>query len=299
MIKATQVLRHFLAVAEHGGVHEAARHVHLSQSALTRQIKSLEDELGVALFERTSKGMKLNRFGTIFLHYARQVELNLGYGLSEIQENLDGTLGSLRIGAGVAWSYAIVPDAIAQLQQELPGVRAELHTRVNEFYPMLEAGQLDCLVTELPEKRQPMLAYEEILAIDRRIFSHRSHPLATQRRIPTPTLLHYPWVAFLGSPVGTLALKAYFASAGLAEPPIAVATSSFQSGFQVMRQHAYLMMLPSTLSAVAHERGLVALDIQHTMKGYISGLVYRPEVSRLSPFRRFRELLISLSRHQT
>lgn len=299
MITRRTPLQSFLTVATHGTVHEAARQLHLTQPAVTRQIKALEEELGGALFTRGVRGMELTRFGETFLHYARQMDQTLRYALNELQGISAGRTGSLRIGAGPAWAYTIVPDAVAELYDEFPSVSVEITTRLSDYYRMLEAGQLDMLIAELPEDRLAGFEYEKVLTIQRHVFARRGHPLARRKKIAAAELLDYPWITFRESIYGPVVMEAYFAKEGLKAPDAAVATSSFQTGFRLMRQRDYLMMLPETIRATEAEWQIAPLHLAGTPRAYDAGMIYRPELTKIRPYARFRELIVEFCAAQS
>lgn len=78
-------LRYFVAVAEEGHLTRAAHRLHISQPPLTRQIKSLEDELGVSLFERTPKGMRLLPPAHVLLARARTILAEVDATVREVR----------------------------------------------------------------------------------------------------------------------------------------------------------------------------------------------------------------------
>jgi DNA-binding transcriptional LysR family regulator len=111
-------LRTFVAVAECGNFTQAAGSLGLTQSAVSMQIKRLEDTVGSALFERTSKGVKLNTIGERLLPNARRI-------LNMLSETLDmlGTRalkGSVRIGIPEEYGYAVLTGA-GKLRQAAAG----------------------------------------------------------------------------------------------------------------------------------------------------------------------------------
>lgn len=298
MLNALTTIRNFIAVAENGSVHEAARKMNISQSALTRQIQSIEDEVGVQMFDRTARGMELNGFGQTFVYYARQMELNARHAHEELANMFNGGTGHLRVGAGPAWSYSIIPDAIARLHETMPGVTVELVTQINDYYSLLESGHIDLLLAEFPEEAQrlPDLEYQHIMTIDRFIFARRDHPLMAKTPLLHSDLLDYPWVRFLGSPMGEKALRHFFEGSGLPFRRTSVATTSFQAGFRLLQKHNYLMMLPATIKTILHDLGIDILPIGHHPISYAAGLIYRTDVQRLRHFREFSSHLIDIAK---
>ena len=95
-------LRAFLAVVRHGNLTAAADAIGLTQPALTKSIRRLEDSVGGVLFDRSTKGMVLNETGRMFLERARTIETHWSQAREEIDARAGGRLREFRIAAGVA-----------------------------------------------------------------------------------------------------------------------------------------------------------------------------------------------------
>src|SRR5262245_52618076 len=113
-------LETFVAVAREGSITRASERLHLSQPAVSAHIKTIEDALGLALFERTPRGMSLTREGTRLLAKAEQT-LAAHHELMAEATRLKGRLtGTLRIGAGSNSDPAAVRRLVAALGERCP-----------------------------------------------------------------------------------------------------------------------------------------------------------------------------------
>src|SRR5215203_1894116 len=115
-------LRYFVAVAEEENVTRAAARLHVSQPPLSRQIRDLEDELGVALFERSAKSLRLAEAGRIFLIEARAVLERADQAAASVKNLGAGLTGELNVGFAPSLAVDILPRALRNLQRDAPKI---------------------------------------------------------------------------------------------------------------------------------------------------------------------------------
>jgi DNA-binding transcriptional LysR family regulator len=139
-------LRHFVAVADAGGISAAARALGLTQPALSRQIKALEDDLGVLLLDRGARSFTLTSAAETLLTDARKLLEFCDAMAARVRSAADGL--PLRIGYSPSLAGDFLPFAIECFGQLHPGVRVSLHDASSlEMQQSLLAGKLDLMVS--------------------------------------------------------------------------------------------------------------------------------------------------------
>jgi len=164
-------LRSFLEVAELGNVTKAAESLYLTQPAVTQQIRSLERELGIALFDRTGRGVRLTEAGEVLLEYARRSLAILDESRERITELHRGEAGRLLIGAGVTTSIFHLPAWLRTFRERHPGVDVAVRTgRSREVATMALDREIDLGLVTSPVEHKDLrviaLFEERIVLVD-------------------------------------------------------------------------------------------------------------------------------------
>lgn len=119
-------LKYFVEVAEQKSFSKAARNLHISQSAISRTIRALEDELGVVLFIRNAKSVELTDGGTIFLTHSKRVVFMFEHLKVDFENEFRLEQGSIRIGIPPITDAPIFAHLLGEFKKAYPQISLEL-----------------------------------------------------------------------------------------------------------------------------------------------------------------------------
>jgi DNA-binding transcriptional LysR family regulator len=274
-------LRYFAAVAEEQNVTRAAARLHVSQPPLSRQIRHLEEELGVELFKRTAKSIKLTDAGKLFLTEARAVLNRADEAVQTVRALAKGAKGLVRVGYAPSLTVEILPKALKLFEQQHPGTRVALHDcSTEEAVQKLLACKLDLALGAKPAaKTSRGVIFEKLSEFPLYCAMATSHPLAKKRAI-APALLkterfigysqeEYPeyhaWLRDILRPFG-------FAPASIEEH------DSVTSLIAAVEAGRGLSLAPSSLQCLAGPR-LKLLPICPSLPPLVMGVMFLPPIT--------------------
>lgn len=178
-------LQTFVEVARQKSVMKAADLLHVSQPAVTKTIRELEEVLGVAVFERDGRGIKITRYGEVFLKHAGAALTALRQGFDSVSQARSGDAPPIRIGALPTVSSRIMPKAMKLFLAEGTGATIKIVTGENAvLMEQLRVGDLDFVVGRLaaPEKMTGF-SFEHLYS-EKVVFCVRTgHPLLSRGAI--------------------------------------------------------------------------------------------------------------------
>lgn len=275
MIQSRKVI-HFLAVAEHLNFTAAATQLNISQPALSRSIKHLEEQLCVTLLDRMPTGVALTRYGEILARRARLMQLDAEHTLSEIEALKTGSGGKLRIGAGPLWANVYLPWAIAELQRQHTGYQIEITSGViDTLVPSILAGQIDTFCSSLDFPNHPELEKVQLVDVSHVVVADKGHPLARKAEIQATQLLDYPWITMKGDYVGRNRLGSYFVGQGLEPPRSSIVVGPGIHSLDLLRYADYVTTIPTAMLPTANAVGVEKLNISGSFWDASAGIVFR------------------------
>ncbi|MGI8384251.1 LysR family transcriptional regulator [Robertmurraya sp. P23] len=200
-------LRYFITVAEHLNFTKAANQLYVAQSAISQQIADLEDQVGVKLFIRNKRSVKLTPAGSVFLKEAIEIVEKTCVAIEKAKQTDEGIIGSLSIGFLAVHVRGFLPEVIKRFRKLYPKVELHLnHFPSKMLKDELEHGELDFALT-LPSglHRIEEIEIETVAKEPYCIVMHKNHPLVNNKKITLSDVAQEPFIIHNrhDSPVGS------------------------------------------------------------------------------------------------
>lgn len=191
-----QQLEYFRVVAKTEHFRKAAELLSISQPALSRSITKLEEELGISLFDRTGRSVKLNKFGRIFLYRVENGLNEIALGVQEINQLRDPYTGTLSLAFLPNLGTSILPEIIGHFNKEYPHVEIQLYqNKILDSVEQLLKREVDlCLISRVGD--HPAITWHPLFEEELFLYVPATHRFANRTSVALHEIAGDPFIAF-------------------------------------------------------------------------------------------------------
>lgn len=273
-------LTYFLAAAQTSNFRQAAELCNVAQPVLSRQIASLEAELGVELFSRVKKRVQLTEAGREFVLYARQAIEALQQGQQAMAELHTGERGLVRIGCIEGFGTETLPNLFARFNQRFPYIRLQVSIRgTEELLQLVEQQQLDFAVVGMTfdqGKPPDTLVVRDIFRDRLHVLLTPNHPLARPTEIPLllEQVAREPLVLLREGFVARRVIERVFAQRNLPVQPVAE-VDMLEGVLAFVRSGVGVTFAPPSMIRSTQRAEILALPIADFKEEFVFALAQR------------------------
>lgn len=290
-------LRVFHAAAEAGSFTHAGETLHLSQSAVSRQVSSLEQDVGVPLFHRHARGLILTEQGEMLYRTAHEVFMKLENVKTRLTEAKDLPSGNLRVTTTVGLGSGWLTDRINEFMELYPDISLELILTNEELDLIMR--EADCAI-RLRQPQQPDLIQRKLFTVHLHVYGAPSYLNRYGKPMTIDELENHRLVTFGGSAPSYLADMNWLMTAGLEDGTSrrsALQINDILSIRRAIQRGAGLAVLPDY--AVGPEAGLVQLLPDTDVPSFDTYFCYPEAMRNQAKLKAFRDFLIAKARSWT
>ncbi|TPG16761.1 LysR family transcriptional regulator [Sphingomonas koreensis] len=251
-------LRNVVAIVERGSLRAASRSLGLAQPAVSRSVRELEEELGVAIFERSKFGMTLTDAGEVFVRRSRGIQADLQRTLDELERFKGEDRGTITVAFSSATLLAFGGAVATYFHRKFPGVRLKI---VEAAFPMIEErlrdGLIDLYYGPLARGFSDVaLVVEPLFENNGMVIGRKGHPLAEATTLGE--LVDALWLTTPTSIDADNEVAALFEAAGLSPPKILMQASSAMSLAIMISTSDLLAAVPEQWDEIIKVTGILA-----------------------------------------
>ncbi|MFT6425117.1 MAG: DNA-binding transcriptional LysR family regulator [Celeribacter sp.] len=271
-------LSYFIAIAKERNVTSAARSLGVTQSALTKSLRRLEEHLGVQLVERGTRGVHLTELGERILIRARCVEAEMRSLELEAKELKNNQTKKLKFGVSPSWAVAAVPEIIRRFRKLHPEVELTVETELEvPLVKRLSRGNIDfALCADVPGAAQHGIFFDKLFELDVLVACRLAHPLFQTWDGDPKTLLAADWLNFRS------ALERQRNDAGPLASSISgsiVGVESWFSNLLIASKNDFLVALPEHIADHIADYDIAYLSNDYRVKKIEAGVWARLSAS--------------------
>lgn len=254
-------LRMVIAIVDEGNLVRAAKHLNMTQSAVTKALQEVEGLTKARLFDRTNRGVVPTMFGETLAEHARLVITQIAHAEEHLADLRDGTGGRVSIGTLLSASAELLPTAIARLRKERPRLVVKIVEGTNDvLIPALRSGELDMVVGRLSEHRDRLNVVQEVLMDDIAcVVARRGHPLASRETLGLAELVGWEWILPPQETSLRRQIDIAFRQEELEPPPHAVESVSLLTNRALLVDADYLGVFPAQVARREAATGAITI----------------------------------------
>ncbi|MRX09045.1 LysR family transcriptional regulator [Pseudoduganella sp. FT25W] len=257
-LKTRQLLL-LIALDEQRNIHRASEELHMTQPAASKQLKDLEEMLGVQLFDRLPRGMEPTIYGETMIRHARMALTSLSAAHEDIVAIKAGLSGQVDIGTIMTPGIALLPQAITRTKQHAPKLRIGVEMeQSNVLLEQLQRGRLDFMIGRIPERESAEgLSYEELGDEPACAVVRAGHPLLKAKNLQLRDIASQPWVLPPQGSILRARCELMFRRAGLEVPVNVVDTTAVLLIKPLLQQTDALNVMPIAVAQYYEAQGVL------------------------------------------
>ena len=277
-----QLIHQFVILAETNNFSRASEKLYISQPALSKNIKKLENLFNCTLLERSKSGSQLTSFGRILYRHAKVIDDEMDSLYSEMDEALKFQMDHLTVAYGIFWQILYAAKIMLTMEKSTDN-QILITSKNGSTESMLDEvlkGRCDIFMGKIPDVKDSRLNYEPLLETRHSIFSYKDHPVLNAEQQVSPTLSdlsRYKWLIF-----GSKDDLPGYDIPDILKQKVEIRTihdvNSIFIILQVIQNSDALIILPRKAGLYLAEYGVREVKVEKILfNSYKSGLIYKAE----------------------